>query len=74
MILIIQILLKDLYKKKEVKNSLTKLNDKLGSLIQDSLNFYEEWAIRNAQYGATDTFDELEYRLDETKFRIEPVN
>lgn len=54
------------------KNSLTKLFDKLGSADQDSLNFYEEWAIRNAQYGATDTFDELEYRLDETKFRIEP--
>jgi hypothetical protein len=53
-------------------NSLTKFFDKLGSTDQESLEFYEEWAIRNAQYGATDTFDELEYKLDETKFRIEP--
>ena len=53
-------------------NSLTKFFDKLGSADQESLEFYEEWAIRNAQYGATDTFDELEYKLDETKFRIEP--
>jgi len=53
-------------------NSLTKLFDKLGSADKESLEFYEEWAIRNAQYGATDVFDELEYKLDETKFRIEP--
>lgn len=57
---------------KGTRNSLTKFFDKLGSANEESLEFYEEWAIRNAQYGATDTFDELEYKLDETKFRIEP--
>ena len=57
---------------KGTKNVLTKLFDKLGSADQDSLNFYEEWAIRTGQYGAVDTVDEAEYQLDESKFRIEP--
>jgi hypothetical protein len=57
---------------KGTKNSLTKLFDKLGDADKDSLEFYEEWAIRVGQYGATDSFDEVEYQLDEKKFRIEP--
>ena len=57
---------------KGTKNVLTKLFDKLGSANQDSLNFFEEWAIRTGQYGAVDTIDEAEYQLDESKFRIEP--
>ena len=59
-------------KDKGTLNSLTKLFDKLGSANKDSIEFYEEWAIRKAQYGATDVFDELEYQLDEKQFRIEP--
>ena len=57
---------------KGTNNALTKLFDKLGSANQDSLNFYEEWAIRTGQYGAIDSFEEVEYQLDETQFRIEP--
>ena len=57
---------------KGTKNALTKLFDKLGSADKDSLEFYEEWAIRLGQYGATDSFDEVEYQLDEKQFRIEP--
>jgi|TARA_R110002074_G_scaffold106530_4_gene230105 hypothetical protein len=57
---------------KGTKNALTKLFDKLGSAEKDSLEFYEEWAVRNAQYGATDTFDEIEFKLDESQFRLEP--
>lgn len=57
---------------KGTNNSLTKLFDKLGSANQDSLKFYEEWAIRSGQYGATDSFEEVEYRLEENNFRIEP--
>lgn len=53
-------------------NSLTKLFDKLGSADKDSLEFYEEWAFRTAQYGAVDAFKEVEYQLDESKFRLEP--
>jgi len=57
---------------KGTKNALTKLFDKLGSADKDSLEFFEEWAIRTGQYGATDAFDEVEYQLDEKQFRIEP--
>jgi hypothetical protein len=57
---------------KGTNNALIKLFDKLGSANQDSLQFFEEWAIRTGQYGALDSFDEVEYLLDETKFRIEP--
>jgi len=53
-------------------NSLTKLFDKLGSAEKDSLEFFEEWAFRTGQYGATDAYKEVEYQLDESKFRIEP--
>ena len=57
---------------KGTKNALTKLFDKLGSADTDSLDFYEEWAVRLGQYGATDSFNEVEYQLDEKQFRIEP--
>ena len=53
-------------------NVLTKLFDKLGSADQDNLEFNEEWAVRTGIYGATDSFEEVEYQLDESKFRIEP--
>ena len=57
---------------KGTNNALIKLFDKLSSANQDSIEFYEEWGIRTGQYGALDSFDEVEYQLDETKFRIEP--
>lgn len=57
---------------KGTNNALTKLFDKLGSANQDSLEFYEEWAFRKAQYGALESFEEVEYQLDESKFKIEP--
>jgi hypothetical protein len=57
---------------KGTNNALTKLFDKLGSANKDSLEFFEEWAVRKGQYGATDQFDEVEYVLDEKLFRIEP--
>lgn len=57
---------------KGTRNSLTKLFDALASADKDSLEFYEEWAIKDGQYGAADGFEEVEYTLDETKFRLEP--
>jgi hypothetical protein len=53
-------------------NSLTKLFDALSSANRDSLEFYEEWAIRLGQYGSTANIKEVEYVLDESKFRMEP--
>ena len=57
---------------KGTKNALTKLFDVLGSADKDSLQFYEEWAIKNGQYGASEGFTEFELLLDESKFRLTP--
>lgn len=57
---------------KGTQNSLLKLFDALNSANQDSLEFYEEWAIRLGQYGANGGFEEVEYILDEDKFLINP--
>lgn len=53
-------------------NSLTKLFDALSSSDKDSLEFYEEWAIRLGRYGATENITEVEYQIDEAKYRLEP--
>jgi hypothetical protein len=57
---------------KGTKNALTKLFDVLGSADKDSLEFYEEWAIRDGQYGASEGFTEFELLLDESQFRLTP--
>ena len=57
---------------KGTKNSFSKLFDALSSADKDSLEFYEEWAIRLGQYGATAAFEEVEYKLDEQQFLINP--
>lgn len=53
-------------------NSLNKLFDVLSAADQDSLDFVEEWAIRIGNYGSNDAFEEIEFILDEKKFKIEP--
>lgn len=57
---------------KGTRNALTKLFDVLGSADKDSLEFYEEWAIKSGQYGAADGFEEVEFLLDEAQFRLAP--
>jgi len=57
---------------KGTSNAITKLFDKLGSSNTDSVELYEEWAIRVGRYGATTSYDEVEFKLDESQFRIEP--
>lgn len=57
---------------KGTKNALSKLFDVLSSADKESLEFYEEWAIRVGQYGAASGFEEVEYILDESKIRLEP--
>jgi len=59
-------------KEKGTKNSLDKLFDVLSADDKESLDFYEEWAIKQGQYGASEGFDEVEFTLDERKFRINP--
>ena len=57
---------------KGTQNSLSKLFDALSTADEDSLEFYEEWAVRLGQYGSNAGFEEVEYLLDETKFLINP--
>jgi len=59
-------------KEKGTQNSLNKLFDVLSADNKESLNFYEEWAIRVGQYGASDAFDTVEFILDETSSTINP--
>ena len=57
---------------KGTQNVLNKLFDVLSADGQESLTFDEEWAFRVGEYGAVDTFDEIELILDESQFKIEP--
>ena len=57
---------------KGTKNSLTKLFDALSSADKDSLEFFEEWAIALGQYGSVNNIKEVEYKIDEEKYRLEP--
>jgi len=57
---------------KGTANSLSKLFDALNYADTDSLEFFEEWAIRLGQYGASGGFEEVEYILNEEKFLINP--
>jgi len=57
---------------KGTQNVLSKLFDVLGADNKESLTFYEEWAIRVGNYGATETYDEIEFILDEEKIRLNP--
>ena len=57
---------------KGTTNALTKLFDALSSADKDSLEFYEEWAVRLGRYGATDNFEEVEYIIDEKELKLDP--
>ena len=57
---------------KGTQNSLTKLFDALSNADKDSIDFYEEWAVKLGQYGSSDGFDEIEFKLDEGKFKLSP--
>jgi hypothetical protein len=57
---------------KGTKNALSKLFDPLSSDDKDSLEFYEEWAIKAGQYGAVRGIEEVEFLLDENRFTTDP--
>jgi hypothetical protein len=57
---------------KGTQNVLNKLFDVLSADGQDSLKFYEEWAVRSGQYGASSAFENIEFVLDESLFKINP--
>ena len=59
-------------KEKGTQNAFTKLFDALSADDRESVEFFEEWAIKSAQYGASEGFEEVEYPLDEVRFRRSP--
>ena len=59
-------------REKGTNNSLSKIFDALASADKESIDFYEEWAVRKGQYGASAVFDEVEFKLDESKVRLNP--
>jgi len=57
---------------KGTQNVLNRLFGVLTNLGEESLTFYEEWAVRLGQYGASRAFENIEFILDEAKFRLNP--
>jgi hypothetical protein len=57
---------------KGTQNVFNKLFDVLSADNQESLTFNEEWAVRVGQYGSVDAFNEIEFSLDESQFKINP--
>ena len=59
-------------REKGTQNVLNKLFDVLSADGKESLNFYEEWAVRSGQYGASSGFENIEFVLDESLFKNNP--
>ena len=57
---------------KGTQNSLNKLFDVLSADGQESLKFFEEWAVRVGQYGASSAFEDIEFTLDQSLFKNNP--
>lgn len=57
---------------KGTQNVLTKLFDVLSADGEESLVFNEEWAVRVGTYGATHAYEEVEFTLDESNFKVNP--
>ena len=57
---------------KGTKNVLNKLFDVLSADGQESIKFYEEWAIRVGQYGASSSFENIEFVIDEQLVKNNP--
>jgi hypothetical protein len=57
---------------KGTQNVLNKLFDVLSADDRESLTFYEEWAIRSGSYGACESFNTIEFILNESSFKANP--
>ena len=59
-------------REKGTQNVLNKLFNILSTDNEESLTFYEEWALRVGQYGASQAFEDVEFVLDEGTFKNNP--
>ena len=57
---------------KGTKNVLNKLFDVLSAAGQESITFFEEWALRVGQYGANQAFENIEFIIDEAEVKSNP--
>lgn len=57
---------------KGTQNVFNKLFDALSANNQESMEFYEEWALRVGRYGASSSYESIEFILDESKFKTNP--
>ena len=59
-------------REKGTQNVLNNLFNTLGADGDASLTFYEEWALRVGQYGASQAYEDIEIVLDDGEFRNNP--
>ena len=57
---------------KGTQNVLNKLFDVLSADDKESVTFYEEWAVRMGQYGSSNSYEQIEFELDENLFKLNP--
>jgi hypothetical protein len=57
---------------KGTQNVLNKLFDVLSAEGKESITFYEEWALRVGQYGASAAFENIEFVIDEQAVKNNP--
>ena len=57
---------------KGTKNAITKLFDPLSTATNNSIDFYEDWAIQVGRYGATTDVEQVEYIIDESEIKESP--
>jgi hypothetical protein len=57
---------------KGTKNALTKLFGKLSSAGEESLEFFEEWALQVGRFGAVDSVQQIEFNLKQDKMQESP--
>ena len=59
-------------REKGTQNSLNKLFDVLSADNKESLNFFEEWAVRVGQYGASSAYEAVEFVIDQPSINDNP--
>ena len=57
---------------KGTKNALSKMFEKLNTSGEDTLEFYEEWALQVGRYGATENINQVEFNLKQDKMQESP--
>jgi len=57
---------------KGTQNVLNKLFDVLSADNKESIKFFEEWAVRVGQYGSSKAFEQIEFELNDSLFKLNP--